>query len=407
MLLQGTFGAGSSPGAPVCSVVLTARELQVRRPGGSSEGSAGPDAALRLADCVGSAAFPAAFPAACFSLVFYPFRGPRWGSPARQRLERTFRVCLVPDAEDNLRIAQAWSRRVRELAVPAVPAQDREYRAAAPRRTPRVAVAGDAGGGPIPAPPPVPAERGPGPGPAAGWGGWGGGEGPARSPSPIPTRDGWSRGAAGSRERRAGIGPRRDRSGSRVGTGRDGAGVCPGSPPRPELCGAGDPPARSPGGGFCPRSPFSRRGSRDAVAPRGPFALLPPAPQRFSSIISKAPKGSINQEKTPTQQKTLLVADAGGTGARHRPRQVPAVPWEQTNPAGPPSRRPAGSRGSSAGCGCRCRGSWHRLARGPVPLAAAARAGRAGACVNSRAEIQLYALLHLFGCPVALIRLGN
>ncbi|XP_030317822.1 sphingosine kinase 1 isoform X2 [Calypte anna] len=125
VLLQGVFGAGPSPGAASCSLALTPRELQVRGPGGSCGGSsAGPDAALRLADCVGSAAFPAAPSAACFSLVCYPLRGPRWGSPARQRLERTFRVCLAPDAEGNLRIAQAWSRRIRELSVPVVPAQD-------------------------------------------------------------------------------------------------------------------------------------------------------------------------------------------------------------------------------------------------------------------------------------------
>lgn len=135
VLLQGIFGAGPTPGGAACSLALTARELQVRRPGGSSGGSAGPDAALRLADCVGSSAFPSAA-AACFSLVCYPLRGPRWGSPARQRLERTFRVSLGPDAEDNLRIAQAWSRRIRELSVPAVPTQDGQYRSRRPQRPP-------------------------------------------------------------------------------------------------------------------------------------------------------------------------------------------------------------------------------------------------------------------------------
>lgn len=135
VLLQGIFGAGPAPGAAACSLSLTARELQVRRAGGCPGGSAGPDAALRLADCVGSAAFPAAAAAACFSLVCYPLRGPRWGPPARQRLERTFRVSRGPDAEGNLRIAQAWSRRIRELAVPAVPTQDGECRASsAPAR---------------------------------------------------------------------------------------------------------------------------------------------------------------------------------------------------------------------------------------------------------------------------------
>ncbi|XP_030317821.1 sphingosine kinase 1 isoform X1 [Calypte anna] len=134
VLLQGVFGAGPSPGAASCSLALTPRELQVRGPGGSCGGSsAGPDAALRLADCVGSAAFPAAPSAACFSLVCYPLRGPRWGSPARQRLERTFRVCLAPDAEGNLRIAQAWSRRIRELSVPVVPAQDGDSYGVLPR----------------------------------------------------------------------------------------------------------------------------------------------------------------------------------------------------------------------------------------------------------------------------------
>lgn len=133
VLLQGIFGAGATPGAASCSLVLTARELQVRRPPGSSGGSPGPDAALRLADCVGSVAFPAAAAAACFSVVCYPVRGPRWGSPARQRLERTFRVCQGPDAEGNLRIAQAWSRRIRELSVPAVPTQDGDSYGVLPR----------------------------------------------------------------------------------------------------------------------------------------------------------------------------------------------------------------------------------------------------------------------------------
>ncbi|XP_064584475.1 sphingosine kinase 1 isoform X1 [Zonotrichia leucophrys gambelii] len=133
VLLQGIFGAGPAPGAAACSLSLTARELQVRRAGGCSGGSAGPDAALRLADCVGSAAFPAAAAAACFSLVCYPLRGPRWGPPSRQRLERTFRVSRGPDAEGNLRIAQAWSRRIRELAVPAVPAQDGDSYGVLPR----------------------------------------------------------------------------------------------------------------------------------------------------------------------------------------------------------------------------------------------------------------------------------
>ncbi|XP_062495776.1 sphingosine kinase 1 [Pezoporus occidentalis] len=133
VLLQGVFGAGPGPGAASCSLVLTARELQVRRPGGSSGGSAGPDAALRLADCVSSAAFPAAAAAACFSVVCYPLRGPRWCSPARQRLERTFRVYRGPDAEGNLRIAQAWSRRIRELSVPAVPVQDGDSYGVLPR----------------------------------------------------------------------------------------------------------------------------------------------------------------------------------------------------------------------------------------------------------------------------------
>ncbi|XP_030143210.4 sphingosine kinase 1 [Taeniopygia guttata] len=133
VLLQGIFGAGPAPGAAACSLWLTARELQVRRAGGCPGGSAGADASLRLADCVGSAAFPAAAAAACFSLVCYPLRGPRWGPPARQRLERTFRVSRAPDAEGNLRIAQAWSRRIRELAVPAVPAQDGDSYGVLPR----------------------------------------------------------------------------------------------------------------------------------------------------------------------------------------------------------------------------------------------------------------------------------
>lgn len=121
VLLRGRFSPGSSPGSVSWSVALTERELQVLRPGG-------PDAALRLADCVGSAAFPSGPAAACFSLVGYPFRKARWGSPARQRLQRTFRVSQHPDAEENLRIAQAWSQRIRELSLPAAPTRDGEKR---------------------------------------------------------------------------------------------------------------------------------------------------------------------------------------------------------------------------------------------------------------------------------------
>lgn len=121
VLLRGRFSPGPSPGLVSCSVALTERELQVLRPGG-------PDAALRLADCVGSAAFPSGPGAACFSLVGYPFRKARWGSPARQRLQRTFRVSQHPDAEENLRIAQAWSQRIRELSLPAAPTRDGETR---------------------------------------------------------------------------------------------------------------------------------------------------------------------------------------------------------------------------------------------------------------------------------------
>uniref|UniRef100_A0A8C2YHD4 sphingosine kinase n=1 Tax=Coturnix japonica TaxID=93934 RepID=A0A8C2YHD4_COTJA len=98
VLLRGRFNTGPCPGSASWSVALTERELQVLRPGG-------PDAALRLADCVGSSAFPSGPAAACFSLVGYPFRKARWGSPARQRLQRTFRVSQHPEAEENLRIA--------------------------------------------------------------------------------------------------------------------------------------------------------------------------------------------------------------------------------------------------------------------------------------------------------------
>ncbi|XP_035198620.1 sphingosine kinase 1 isoform X1 [Oxyura jamaicensis] len=121
-VLRGRFSPGLAPGAAAWALALTERELQVLRPDGTG-------AALPLADCVGSAAFPSSSPAssssaACFSVVCYPFRKGRWGSPARQRLQRTFRVAHGPDAEGNLRIAQAWSQRIRELSVPAVPVRD-------------------------------------------------------------------------------------------------------------------------------------------------------------------------------------------------------------------------------------------------------------------------------------------
>lgn len=141
VLLRGRFSPGSSPGSVSWSVALTERELQVLRPGG-------PDAALRLADCVGSAAFPSGPAAACFSLVGYPFRKARWGSPARQRLQRTFRVSQHPDAEENLRIAQAWSQRIRELSLPAAPTRDGEKRRCSARgsgRGPGAREGGDAG----------------------------------------------------------------------------------------------------------------------------------------------------------------------------------------------------------------------------------------------------------------------
>lgn len=164
VLLRGRFSPGPSPGPAAWSVALTERELQVLRPGG-------PDAALRLADCVGSAAFPSGPAAACFSLVGYPFRKARWGSPARQRLQRTFRVSQHPNAEENLRIAQAWSQRIRELSLPAAPTRDGEKRRRSARgsgRGSRGALRGQKVSRAARPPPPVPPRTG----------GGGGGDGP-------------------------------------------------------------------------------------------------------------------------------------------------------------------------------------------------------------------------------------
>ncbi|XP_044839825.1 sphingosine kinase 1 isoform X2 [Mauremys mutica] len=129
VLLHGVF-ALLDP-APKTSYALSltrGRELRMQRVGSAP---AGRSAALKLADCIGCSAFagrepePEPEPAAYFSVFCYPFRKGWWdAAPARQRLARTFRVCGAQEPGDNLKLAETWAGKIRELAAPRIPRQE-------------------------------------------------------------------------------------------------------------------------------------------------------------------------------------------------------------------------------------------------------------------------------------------
>ncbi|KAM7145814.1 sphingosine kinase 1 isoform 2-T2 [Macrochelys suwanniensis] len=127
VLLHGVFALlGPAPARSYALSLTRSRELRMQRVGPAP---AGPGAALKLADCIGCSAFagrePPPGPAAYFSVFCYPFRKGWWdASPARQRLARTFRVCVAQEAEENLKLAETWAGKIRELAAPGVPRQD-------------------------------------------------------------------------------------------------------------------------------------------------------------------------------------------------------------------------------------------------------------------------------------------
>uniref|UniRef100_A0A452J5J2 sphingosine kinase n=1 Tax=Gopherus agassizii TaxID=38772 RepID=A0A452J5J2_9SAUR len=125
VLLHGVF-ALLDP-APKTSYALSltrGRELRMQRVGSAP---AGRSAALKLADCIGCSAFAGREPepAAYFSVFCYPFRKGWWDTaPARQRLARTFRVCVAQEPGDNLKLAETWAGKIRELAAPRIPRQE-------------------------------------------------------------------------------------------------------------------------------------------------------------------------------------------------------------------------------------------------------------------------------------------
>lgn len=70
----------------------------------------------------------------------------------------------------------------------------------------------------------------------------------------------------------------------------------------------------------------------------------PPRPPLLPFDNSKAPKGSM------IQGKKVIIADAGRTGARHCPQQVPSITWDLGASRSPQDPRgPAGSQGSLVG----------------------------------------------------------
>ncbi|XP_048674151.2 sphingosine kinase 1 [Caretta caretta] len=125
VLLHGVFALlGAAPKASYALSLTRGRELRMQRVGSAP---AGPSAALDLADCIGCVAGrePQPGPAAYFSVFCYPFRKGWWdASPSRQRLARTFRVCVAQEAEDNLKLAEKWAGKIRELAAPRIPRQE-------------------------------------------------------------------------------------------------------------------------------------------------------------------------------------------------------------------------------------------------------------------------------------------
>ncbi|XP_029456287.1 sphingosine kinase 1 [Rhinatrema bivittatum] len=87
-----------------------------------------PGCLLSLADCIGCCAFKGrdpADPGGYFSVFWYPLKKKWWRSlEARQREAKTFRLETCRDPKENLKTAERWAEKIRELSVQRIPKEE-------------------------------------------------------------------------------------------------------------------------------------------------------------------------------------------------------------------------------------------------------------------------------------------
>ncbi|KAM5125652.1 LOW QUALITY PROTEIN: sphingosine kinase 1-like [Mantella aurantiaca] len=120
VLLCDTFTPVPADGT-VLSLLLTSRELTAQSLGATTSPSpAPPRTSLRLADCVSCHAFRGEDPkdlGGYFTAVFYPLRGMLGSANHRKRISRTFRAEASRDKETNMKLARAWTQKIRQLSL--------------------------------------------------------------------------------------------------------------------------------------------------------------------------------------------------------------------------------------------------------------------------------------------------
>ncbi|XP_006018367.1 sphingosine kinase 1 [Alligator sinensis] len=109
-----------------CALTLTrGGELHIQ---GVEAGLDSLSTVLKLADCICCCSFRGGEtqePAAYFSVFCYPFKKGWWDSSAsRQRVVKTFQVSGSQDVEENLKLAETWAKKIRELSLPKIPKQE-------------------------------------------------------------------------------------------------------------------------------------------------------------------------------------------------------------------------------------------------------------------------------------------
>nr|XP_033816696.1 sphingosine kinase 1 [Geotrypetes seraphini] len=124
VLLRGEFTQVPEPKGRY-TLTLTPAELHLQRtqPDPESRGNV-----LSLADCIGCYSFKGKDPTdlgAYLSVFCYPEKKKRWRSQtARQREARTFRLESCRDLEGNLKAAERWAAKIRELSVQRLPEEN-------------------------------------------------------------------------------------------------------------------------------------------------------------------------------------------------------------------------------------------------------------------------------------------
>lgn len=116
LLLCDTFTQVPGDGI-LLSLLLTQKELKIES---LSATSSSPHPSFNLTDCVSCHSFKGKDPkdiGGYFTVVFYPLRGMLGSTNHRQRISRTFRTEASRDTEQNMKVARAWTEKIRQLSM--------------------------------------------------------------------------------------------------------------------------------------------------------------------------------------------------------------------------------------------------------------------------------------------------